>query len=660
MSGEAGTGAKLVKAYVLGIILTIIVTMVNSFAWILAPGADFPISILAPILILFILRIVSDIGAKLSKESMAIIYSMILISIGWSFISAFWISQASGSVYVPRLRAIVSQWIPDLWTPRSILILKGMFLGGSIPWGAWMTPVLFWIALALAWAFLLLSLMPLFSTIFVDIERLSFPLSTIPLAIIGKSSSSKFSEYFRDILFIGGLLIAIAFTLPDVINTAVKNPNFLPSPAALMTVDWHEVFPEIKYVLRGAVLYTSITPLMFAFAYLLPLDVLLTQWITYIFFMIVLPVVDIYMLHPERFREYVNSPGYAWDMTISPAYSVWRTEALTLIGGIYGLALFYIAYNWSNISSWIKKLFRERPKVEMLSGVYFVFSAVILIALLTISGMPLVLSILLLVMLIVSSIGMTALRASAGGNILNGLVIGGESNRLFTLAFLYDTGGALGIFNSRPSPTPTQQCFLSMQAAIIINGDAMAWNPLALGLESYKICSEYGIGKDKVFTAQALALLVAILVSFPLVLSVFYNYGIENIIYTYHSSIRDIFAEAFTRDLTLYYTNVGPLNVQLSSPYLPHTIAGIIIVIALMYMRIMKPGFPLNPAGYVLGASFFTYPWWTAFLVAWIVKYIIIRIGGAELYERTIKFSTGIAIGTGIGFLMLWLASLMT
>ncbi|RLE58286.1 MAG: hypothetical protein DRJ32_06715, partial [Thermoprotei archaeon] len=137
-------------------------------------------------------------------------------------------------------------------------------------------------------------------------------------------------------------------------------------------------------------------------------------------------------------------------------------------------------------------------------------------------------------------------------------------------------------------------------------------------------------------------------------------YGIENIIYTYHSSIRDIFAEAFTRDLTLYYTNVGPLNVQLSSPYLPHTIAGIIIVIALMYMRIMKPGFPLNPAGYVLGASFFTYPWWTAFLVAWIVKYIIIRIGGAELYERTIKFSTGIAIGTGIGLLMLWLASLTT
>ena len=645
------------KTLLIGIILVITISLINNVFWILSSGADFPVSILMPILTIFVIKIFSQ--NKVSNENMTIIYSMILISLSWSVIPSFWIAQASGLAYIPRLKSIVFYWIPSIWTPRSPLILKGMFLGGlSIPWNTWLTSMLFWMCIAFAWAFLLISMIPLFGKIFVDIERLTFPISTIPISIIGKDEKS-IRDYLNDILFIGGLLIAILFILPDVINMAVRNPNFLPSPSALTSIDWHQTFPEIKYIFKGSVLYTTITPLMFSFAYLLPLDVLLTQWITYIILMIILPMIDIYMIHPERFREYVNSPGYAWDMSISPSYSVWRTEALTLIGGMYGLALFYIVYNWRNIVDWLKDTFKSSEnRVESMSIIFFAFSAIILLLLLSISGIPIILSIVLIILLILSSIGMSVIRASGGGNLLNGLVIGGASNRLFTLAFLYDVGSTFGIFNPRPNPSPFQSCFTTMQAGIVLNGDNMAWNPLALGLESYRIGSEYKVDIGRLFTSQTIAVMIAILISFPTAIWTFYNYGIENLIYTYHSSIRDIYAEAFTRDLTLYYTNVGPSNVQLSAPYLPQTLIGMIITILLMYIRILKPGFPLNPVGYVLGGSFFTYQWWTSFLAAWIVKYIIIKIGGAKLYNRTIKFVIGTVLGTAIGFLLLWIASL--
>lgn len=652
------------KPLIIGTIMVVVLTVVNNTLWILVPGANFPVSLLAPFLMIFLISLIGSIKTfRLTKGEIALIYSMLIASLGWGFIPSFWLAQAAGLAYIPRLKSIVIYWVPELWTPKSNLVLRGFFLGGTaIPWSTWITPLFFWIALALSWAFILFSASLVFARIFVDLEKLPFPLATIPISIIGEGSEAGARRYLRDPGFIGGFLLAFLFTLPDIINAALNNPEFLPSLTALLSVDWLEVFPEARYVLKGSVLYTAISPLMFSFAYLLPIDILLTQWLTFILLMVVLPVIDINFLHPERFREYVNSPGYAWDMTISPAYGVWRTEALTLIGGIYGLALFHIVFNWHNIRNIVRDIVTgSRKNISYgLSTILCILSTAVLLALLISSGVPLAIAIITMLLMLVSSVGMSVIRASGGGNPLNGLVIGGESNRLFSLALLYDAGGMLGAFNPRPSPTPSQQCFVSLQTAIALNGEAMAWNPLVLGVESYKVCSQYKVDVNKTFLFQALSILIAILIAFPLALWTFYTNGLENLIYVNHSVLRELYAEAYTRDLTIYYTNISPLNVQLSSPYLPQTIAGMIITIVLLYLRMVKPGFPLNPIGYVLGGSFFTYQWWTSFFVAWIVKWVVIKVGGTRLYKKTLDIVLGMIMGSAFSLLVLWAASLIT
>ncbi|RLE66103.1 MAG: hypothetical protein DRJ47_03295 [Thermoprotei archaeon] len=650
------------KAFIVGLLLVVVLTVVNSTLWIIVPAADFPVSLLAPILITFVLSAIgSSKLVNFSKGEIALIYSMVVMSLGWGAIPAFWLAQATGAAYIPRLKSMVINWVPEFWTPKSTLVLRGIFLGETFtPWNIWLTPLLYWVSLAFSWEFLLLSISPVFEKIFVDMEKLPFPVTTIPLSIIGEEGEPGSKRFLKSTGFIGGFILAFLFMLPDIINTILNNPSFLPSPSAMFSIDWLDIFPEARYVLRGSVLQTTLHPLMFSFAYLLPIDVLFTQWLTFIFYMVVLPAVDIYFLHPERFREYATSQGYAWDMTISPAYGFWRTEALTLIGGIYGLALFYLIYNWRTIKDITKNLLGEsrRDAASRLYIILFVVSITTVSSLLLLSGEPLVMVFFTLLILLLSSIGMCVIRASGGGNPLDGLVIGGNSNRLFSLALFYDIGGALGLFNPRPSPTPSQQCFISLQNNIVLNGNTMAWNPLVFRVECHKVCSEYNLDEKKTFIFQAIALVVAILIAFPLTLWTFHTYGIENLIYLYHSTIRDLFGEAYTRDLTLYYTNISPLNVQLSTPYLPQTLLGIIIVMILLYLRAVRPGFPLNPIGYILGGSFYTYYWWTSFFIAWIVKRTIIRIGGAELYKKTMDIIIGIIIGISAGLFIIWIAGL--
>jgi hypothetical protein len=79
--------------------------------------------------------------------------------------------------------------------------------------------------------------------------------------------------------------------------------------------------------------------------------------------------------------------------------------------------------------------------------------------------------------------------------------------------------------------------------------------------------------------------------------------------------------------------------------------AAIVTIVYILHARF--PWFPLNPAGVTLGFTWITFHVVIPALVALIAKYIILRIGGAKVYEEmVVPFAIGALASTGI--MILW------
>ncbi|MBS7617143.1 hypothetical protein KEJ25_00795 [Candidatus Bathyarchaeota archaeon] len=84
--------------------------------------------------------------------------------------------------------------------------------------------------------------------------------------------------------------------------------------------------------------------------------------------------------------------------------------------------------------------------------------------------------------------------------------------------------------------------------------------------------------------------------------------------------------------------------------------AGFIIIAALSILHARFLWFPFEPIGFIIATNFggFWNNLWSVFLAAWIVKTIVIRVGGSKLYEEWIiptvgGFAAGIAVVTLLG-----------
>ena len=71
----------------------------------------------------------------------------------------------------------------------------------------------------------------------------------------------------------------------------------------------------------------------------------------------------------------------------------------------------------------------------------------------------------------------------------------------------------------------------------------------------------------------------------------------------------------------------------------------------LTFLKYRFPWWPLHPVGFAIaGISYVHFSTFSVF-IAWCIKFIILRIGGAALYRRYIPFFLGILTGytTGVG-----------
>jgi hypothetical protein len=157
-------------------------------------------------------------------------------------------------------------------------------------------------------------------------------------------------------------------------------------------------------------------------------------------------------------------------------------------------------------------------------------------------------------------------------------------------------------------------------------------------------------GKRKLFGALALSLLAALVVNIAMVLYLGYTHGAYNF-YEYPFSR---YAPSRINGIVAHIASPVPAN---SDWVLPFGIGGFLIA-AISMLRYRVPWWPLHPVGLVV-ANTSLHHVVTSVLIVWVVKSVIMRVGGVLLFRRVAPLFFGIIVGRSTGVLLSFIVDLI-
>lgn len=85
------------------------------------------------------------------------------------------------------------------------------------------------------------------------------------------------------------------------------------------------------------------------------------------------------------------------------------------------------------------------------------------------------------------------------------------------------------------------------------------------------------------------------------------------------------------------------------------TLLGGVSVYAMLWARARFAGFPLHPIGYLMYLSYPLHEFWFSIFLGWLCKVLLMRFGGATAYRKAIPFFLGVVFGE-ICMMLFWLA----
>ena len=158
--------------------------------------------------------------------------------------------------------------------------------------------------------------------------------------------------------------------------------------------------------------------------------------------------------------------------------------------------------------------------------------------------------------------------------------------------------------------------------------------PLANGM---RLGSELRGNRRRLLWGMAAAMLISLVVSTWYTLHLAYTHGAVNLHAQYFSGFADN-PSTFTIQKLLHPT--GPDGTGWL-----WTGGGALLMGALILARNHWAWWPLHPIGFAASMGWVMDQIWFSILLAWLIKTLALRFGGASLYSKTVPFFLGLALG---------------
>ena len=527
-------------------------------------------------------------------------------------LTAYWLATIAAPFYYAapenQWTEIILPYIPKWQYPEDPLAIKwlyeGLPRGESVPWGAWALPLLHWFTFLLALYFVMICTMVILRKQWVENERLLYPITQLPIEMVRAEARPGFTN---PILRNGWLWAG--FAIPFLVGCYIALSHYDRS------------FPPFQFdtqleVFRGAakIIFRLSFP-MIGFTYLLSTSLALSLW----FFNLVTTFE----------RAVFGVVGYQVVGELDP-YSqsggglllTHQSQAALFVLVVFGLWM--ARRHLRDVAA--KAIGRGRhvdDSGEILSyraAFWGMVAGMVYMAFwLNRSGMSLGVAVALVLVALATFLGVTRIVAAGG-------VAETRSCMTASTVLISACGSnALGPSNLVP-----------FGMSYIWMGDIRTFI-MASAANGLKIVQDIPGRKRTIFWAMMLAIVVTIAASIWSTMNVAYAHGGANANdWLFHAGP------------TLPFHYVTRLIKTPEGPSVSGLLFGGIGAAVMALLMLLNQRFvwwPLHPLGFPIASLWLTDQLWFSIFIAWAVKAMVLRYGGADLYKRTRFFFLGLILG---------------
>jgi len=587
-----------------------------------------------PILSMLILLLAFPLRGRISTTTLVALYVV------GSVIGTYGIGHFQNNVNYPvslarltlftqaEVRPILQSW----WWMPSYDVLQLVERGGvATVWGEWFNAIAFWSLYFIIFYLFVSSTMLLFRRRWIDVEMIPFPYVIATYDVVRRVSGESDTKKTMK-LFIIGFVLILLFELqvlltqifpwwPDVLlwrGSGVDSTsahgcvcNMSNDPISSNLVWW----PGYTKNIHPYLIY-----------YLAPLEVLFSAWVFYVIMMILAQIAyamgyytGIFGLGSScrilGFAGFNNSPLFG-----APYYFGW----MTMIGGTASVAAMVIFNARKDLAATVRSAMRGGRSPEE-AGEPFSYRQVYML-------------------ITISAIMVMAFLLSAGLSIGSALIVLIFPGFIYVLSSTYVLGlsGSGYMFEGTVWPGWPLR-FVWPQAPLEYNTDWFMTNIFVhvgynipsqgpaggafYAMQSYKMGSFAKVNLRDVFILLIITTIVSVVIGTTVRVWMINSLGAGRIPLKGGCSITDFcWTEA----------NFGRYNEMPPATLFGYGAGGFALVTALFLLKARFIWWPLHPIGFIL-ATGISQNWmreWNAFLGAWVVKFLVLRIGGSKAHNE--------------------------
>ena len=256
-------------------------------------GNHFPIGAMF-LLIVFLLCLNPCLKAVRSswafrESELVVIWCMMIVSIGiptvglarWIFplLVGFRYFASPENEWDTLFKPYFPEWLAPTDRRAVDFFYEQLPSGMSIPYGAWLKPLLFWMGVIGGLWLMMIALSALFRHQWIERERYVFPLAQLPLEmVVPPQPSRRLNDFLRN------HTLWISFSIPVLIHAVNGVHSYFPTfPAFPLRMRLDAMLTEKPWT-AARPLWLYVFPSMVGFTYLIRLDVALSIWFFFLLY----------------------------------------------------------------------------------------------------------------------------------------------------------------------------------------------------------------------------------------------------------------------------------------------------------------------------------------------------------------------------------------
>ena len=548
----------------------------------------------------------------LSKPDLVLIYCMLLMAVTvptWGLMF-FLIGTLVYPFYFAtpenRFEDLFFDYIPQWMAPRDPEAIKGYYeglpKGTPIPWEVWVEPMAWWLGLVVVMGFMLICLSGILHRQWSAHERLAYPMMQLPQGMLAgeEGGVSRVAPLFRNpVMWVG-------FSLPFVYLT-MKGLNFhfpfLPDPD----------LDSDPWVLRGSVyLPVRVVFAYIGFFYLASLDLTFSVWFFFLFYKVQEGAFNVFgVASAERLS------GYEWPPIADLVHQQTGAAVVFILFGLWSARahlrdVMRAAWNPGNGVDDSDELLRYRTAV---AGFLASFAAIGFW--LWRSGVPALYVPVLLVFSIVFFVLVARVVATAGVPTTRSPIVP---------AYFVISGFGTSMLGTKG--------LVALTFTFIWQGESRT-SPMVAACNGLKLAESVKGSKTRLFWGLMIALAASLLASLWTTLELAYTNGAVNL------PLLQLAGGHCWPQIGGTANAMPEANLR---GWLFRGIGGGFEFL-LMWGQHRWHWWPLHPIGFAVAFGWLTSSVWFSALIAWVLKAIILHVGGGKLFRTLRPFFLGLILG---------------